>query len=252
MRTARLSSFGLAFALSLGLGTLGCSHKSDECKAVIDTIDDDDAALKGVNLDTDDYAALSKNMKTAADLVEKVASDLAAKKVTDAELSKESSDYQAFAKDLAKEMRGFSDLVKSLGDTLDKLAPMAKSMTSGLHKLHMDCETDAAPTKKDCEAVRTALKDAPDQDAFKFDKDLKEDAAAFSKFAGELRALALTDDKVKADLAEIVKGLGTLEEIMRGLSDLKPKFDASQAQMRTVLAREEPIERHINETCNAK
>jgi len=237
------------FMASIG-ATAGCSKKTEECKAVIDTIDDDDAALKGINLNTDDYALLSKNLGAAADIVDKIAADLAAKKVGDADLSKYSGEYQAFAKDLAKEMRNFSGLVKTLGETLDKMSPMVKALTSGLHKLDGHCEADAAAN--DCAAVRKTLKNAPDQDAFKFDKDLKEDADAFSKFAAELRGLQIADKGVKADVDEIVKGIGTLEEIMRSLSDLKPKFEASQSAMKAVLAREEPIERHINDTCNAK
>jgi hypothetical protein len=248
---SRIAIRAAAVVLALSFGvTAGCSKKPEECKAIIDTIDDDDAALKGVNLATEDYALLAKNLKTAADLVEKIAADLAAKKVTDADLAKYSGEYQTFATDLAKEMRAFGDLVKTLGETLDKLSPMVKSLTSGLKKLDGHCEADAAAG--DCAAVRKALKDAPDQDAFKFDKDLKEDADAFSKFAGELRALQIADKGVKADVDEIVKGIGTLEEIMRGMSDLKPKFEASQASMKTILAREEPIERHINESCAAK
>ncbi len=227
--------------------TTGCSKKKDECKAIIDTIDDDDAALKGIDLKVEDYALLGKNLKSAADLIDKVAADLAAKPVTDAELAKESGDYQAFAKELAKEMRTLGDLVISLDATLAKLSPMAKALNSGLTKLHSRCETDAAVG--DCTLVKKALKNAPDQDAFKFDKDLKEDADAFAKFSADLKGLTITDKEVKADLDEVVKGLGTLEEIMRGLVALKPKFDASQASMRVILAKEAPIERHLNETC---
>jgi hypothetical protein len=247
MRIVSLRSLVVVAAIALIGTTVACGKKKEECKALIDTIDDDDAALKGINLNVDDFALLGKNMKAAADLVDKVAADLAAKPVTDAELAKESTDYQAFAKDLAKEMRGVGELVIKLDETLNKLSPMAKSLRSGLHKLHERCESDAAAN--DCAAVKKALKDAPDQDAFKFDKDLKEDAEAFSKFAAELRGLTIADKEVKTDLDEVVKGLGTLEEIMRGLAELKPKFDASEASMRVVLAREAPIERHINESC---
>lgn len=244
-----LSLVVITSAFALGAG-IGCGKKTEECKALINTIDDDDAALKGINLNVDDWALLSKNVTAAAGLVDKVAADVGALTITDAELAKQSADYKAFATDLAKEMRSFAELVKKLGETMDKLAPMAKAFSAGLHKLQTRCETDAAAS--DCATVKKALKNSPDQDAFKFDKDLKEDADAFAKFAAELRGLAITDKDVKADLDEIVKGVGTLEEIMRGLSDLKPKFDASASAMMGVLAREEPIERHINQLCAAK
>lgn len=242
--------FAVVAAVAALAVTAGCSKKTEECKAVIDTIDDDDAALKGVDLKTEDFALLGKNLKTAADLVEKVATDLAAKKVTDADLAKESTDYQAFAKELATEMRTLAGLVSKLDETLTKLGPMAKALNGGLHKLHVRCETDAAAS--DCALVRKTLKNAPDQDAFKFDKDLKEDADAFAKFSAELKGLTIVDKEVKADVDEVAKGLGTLEEIMRGLVELKPKFDTSEAAMRMVIAKEAPIERHINETCAAK
>jgi hypothetical protein len=241
----------VAFTVAVA-SVAGCSHKSEECKAVIDTIDDDDAALKGLNFEVDDYALLAKNVKAGADAVDKVAADLATKKVTDADLAKESGDYQAFAKDLAKEMRAYGELVQKLGDTMAKLAPMEKTLSSGLKKLNERCLVDAVAN--DCVAVRAVMKDAPDQDAFKFDKDLKEDAEAFSKFVAELRALnvTITDKQVKDDVEQVAKGLGALEEVMRGLSDLKPKLDANTAALMAVLAKEGPIERHINETCNAK
>jgi hypothetical protein len=249
MRAARLVVF--PFVVLFGVA-VGCSNKAAECKAIIDTIDDDDAALKGVSMSADDPAKLATNLKTAADLVDKVAADLATKKVTNADLAKESTDYQDFAKGLAKELRTAADLMTQLGGTLDKLSPMEKALRAGLGNLKKHC-TGVDPKNKDlhddCEAVKKALKDEPDQDAFKFDKDLKDDADAFAKFSAELKGLQLHDADVKKALDDVAKGLGTLEQIMRELSDLKPKFDASQTSMKAVLAKEEPIERHIIDTC---
>lgn len=248
MRAAR---FVIPFVVLFG-APLACSNKAAECKAIIDTIDDDDAALKGLSLDPHDPAKLGTSLKQAADLVEKIATDLAAKKVTNPDLAKESQDYQDFAKGVAKEFRSMADLMTQLGATLDKLAPMEKSLVSGLGKLKKRCANVDPKDKQlhdDCDMVKKALKDEPDQDAFKFDKDLKDDADAFAKFSTELKGLALHDDEVKKDLEEITKGLGTLEQVMRELSDLKPKFDASQASLKAVLAKEEPIERHIVDTC---
>jgi septal ring factor EnvC (AmiA/AmiB activator) len=250
MRIARLAVIA-SFALAT-FATAGCSNKAQECKAIIDTIDDDDAALKGVDLDTEDYPALAANLKKAADLVEKVATDLAGKTVKDADLAKESGDYQAFAKSLATELRSFSELVTKLGASLSNLSPMAKSLTAGLNKVQARCKATDKTIVADCAAIDKVMKDAPDQDAFKFDKDLKEDADAFAKFAAELKALTPADGELKAGLAEVVKGLGTLEGVMRTMSDLKPKFDASHASLKTILAKEAPIERHLNETCAAK
>ena len=250
MRIARLA-VSLSFVLAT-FATTACSNKAQECKTVIDTIDDDDAALKGVDLDTEDYPTLAVNLKKAADLVDKVAADLAGKTVKDADLAKESGDYQAFAKALATELRGFGDLVGKLGETLGKLSPMAKSLTAGLHKMQTRCQAGDKTVAADCAAIDKAMKNAPDQDAFKFDKDLKEDADAFSKFAAELKALTPADKELKAGLDEVVKGLGTLEGVMRSMAELKPKFDANHASLKETLAKEAPIERHINETCAAK
>jgi hypothetical protein len=233
--------------------SVGCDNKAEECKAVVNTIDDDDAALKGISLSSDDFGVMAKNLKAAADIVDKVATDLAAQKVTNAELAKESTDYQAFAKGTATELRGLADLLTPLQQALDKIGPMARTFSGGLKKLDARCSADAgAATAADCQAIATAMKDAPDQDAFKFDKDLKEDAAAFGKFAAELKALQLKDAELTTDLGEVVKGLGSLQEIMQTMVDLKPKFDASGAALQMALAKEEPIERHINETCGAK
>jgi septal ring factor EnvC (AmiA/AmiB activator) len=253
MRIARLAvalSFAGAFAAIAA--TPACSNKPAECKAIIDTIDDDDAALKGVDLDTDDYKTLSVNLKKAADIVDKLAKDLAAQSVKDATLAKASTDYQDFAKQLATELRSFSDLVQKLGETLDKLSPMAKSLTAGLHKLQTRCKATEKTVAADCGNIDKVMANAPDQDAFKFDKDLKDDADAFAKFAADLKALTPADAELKAGLAEVVSGVGTLEGIMRSLSELKPKFDASHASLKAVFAKEAPIERHINETCATK
>ena len=247
----RVASFAVIASIALAT-VVACGNKAQECKAVIDTIDDDDAALKGIDLDTENYPQLSKNLKSAADIVDKVGTDLAGKTVKDAELAKASGDYQAFSKSLATELRSFADLVAKLSVTLDKAGPMAKSLTSGLDKLQTRCHAADKSLTADCAAIAKAMKDAPDQDAFKFDKDLKDDAAAFAKFAAELKGLALTDKDLKGDLDEVAKGIGALEEIMRGLSDLKPSFDASHTSLKAILAKEAPIERHINETCAAK
>lgn len=242
----------IAVALALAAASAGCSHKSEECKAVIDTIDDDDALLKGLKFDTDDFALLAKNVKAAADALDKLAADLAAKKLTTPDLEAASGDYGNFARALAKALRDHAVLLEQLDGTMNKVGPMAKTLHAGLKKLSDRCVVDAAAN--DCAAVKAVMKDAPDQDAFKFDKDLKEDAEAFSKFVAELRALnvTITDKQVRDDVEQIAKGLGELETIMRSLSDLKPKFDASQTQLLAVVAKEGPIERHINETCAAK
>src|SRR5215472_1217786 len=116
MRTLRHAAVAAAL---MGLTFVGCGSKAKECLDVINTIDDDDAALKGINFSVTDFKALGKSIGAAADAVDKVATDLAAKKVTDAELSKESSDYQSFAKELAKSLRDFSGNLAQLGDTLD-------------------------------------------------------------------------------------------------------------------------------------
>jgi hypothetical protein len=247
-----IRAFFSVAVIGLALANAGCSHKSEECKAVIDTIDDDDAALKGIKLDTEDYGLLAKNVKAAADVLDRVAADLASKKVTDADLLAAAGDYQNFAKALSKAFRSHAELLEHLDATMTKIAPMTKTLRQGLKQLHERCLVDAVVN--DCTAVKNVMKDAPDQDAFKFDKDLKEDAEAFSKFVAELRALnvTITDQKVKDEVEQIAKGLGELETIMRSLSDLKPKFDASNSELLAVVAKEEPIERHINQTCAAK
>lgn len=227
----------IAAAAALLPLALACSKKPQECKQVVDVIDDDDgkvmqmAAISGGDVKDDVKAA-----RDIASGEDKLASDLAALNITTTDLAKLSGDYQSFAKDVAKACRDY-------GEALDKFDGDGKpgsDLISRMAKARQDL--DASCAKKfnlpECTAIKDKLAHFPDvgsDDAQKVADDL-------TKFDQDFDKIEVKDEEVKKEAAEFDKCFTDIITMEKGVA----AFDKNLAQLKT---REGDVTGKINTFC---
>jgi len=225
-----------AFVVAAAMFAIGCTNNGGSCKSVTKTIDNV-AALRGVDLEGHDFDALAKRTREAADRADKVASELSAITVRDAELARDVSDYRAMASDAAKALRAFADRADDIAKALARLAPIANSL-----KTVASAPSDAFDTKKDGHGVGFA-RGVLTIGAVKHDAD---DVAAFAR---ELAKVPPKDATVRADLARVAEETKTVDDVVAALSTLVLLVQAAWTAADDAVAKEPAVRARIDAAC---
>lgn len=235
----RISLVFAVGAVALALGA-GCSKKPQECKAVINVIDDDDTAIQaaaaGFGMDLSQSATAAKNI---SQVETKLAGDLKAITVTSPDLKKGVDDYVAAANDAAAATSKIADPLAKLGGNMAAGTDPFTRVTTSVGKIVDHC-TQKGANLPECVKILETIKAAPTN----IDNPSVE-AEALNAWLGQLKAISPSDAGVKQDLAD-------LESVVQDNIDADQAISGFLTSMQSLKVKSDAATNEINTACGAQ
>jgi hypothetical protein len=218
----------------------GCSKRPQECKQVIDLIDDDDqavqAAVAGFGMDLSQSAQAAKQL---SQVETKLANDLKALTITTPDLKKGVDDYVAAANDAAADTGKIADPMAKLGGNMAAGTDPFSRITTAVNKMVTYCQGSGA-NHEDCQKVGLAMKQAPTN----IDNPQTE-AEALNAWLATLKAITPSDAGMKQDLAD-------LESVVQDNIDADTSIATFVTAMKQLKVKADVATNEINTACGAQ
>jgi hypothetical protein len=146
MRNVMLATFALAVVAT----TQGCSKKPQECRQIVNIIDDDDQAAQvaAAGMSSPDGQQFAKAATDLAAAEDKVAADLGALTITSPDVKKGSDDYIALAKDASAALKKNAAPIAQFSGNLAAGTDPFTRITDAVKKLVDRCVAVAADEAK--------------------------------------------------------------------------------------------------------
>lgn len=240
--TSWLRIFVLA---AVGFTMLGCA-KQRECAALIGLVDDDDEAIKAIDLSSKDPRKIATSTKKLATIESKLAVDLTASTFEVKEVKQLAADYAAFARETAAastELASVFEKAAELQDRVDesKADSVTKRWAASVQKVVARCQAHPSAA---CPRFAQIIKDLPSNS-----DDMNAYGKALDKAAGDLKKLSTSDATLNADLDAVQKSTVEMAKVFVDTADLQKKQKANAVAMDAAIAKEKPLTERVNAFC---
>lgn len=242
MVRTRLATASIIIACALG-SLCGCDKKVDECNAVIDKINGSVEKLKKAEkAPSGKPEQMAKDLKAYAEVAKTEAGELGKIEVTTGELQKYVDEYQAMAEEVAEAALDVANASESLAKMVGDLEKIQKEWESKMKDVQAACTSPAG----DCGAVMKQMTQVPTGSP-----DDKKYADELDKWAKELEAVEVKDDKLKTAVTAFAKVAKDQAGLVRKMKEAETKGDAAMKKLDKATDKEDPLVEKINKFCGA-